>query len=69
MAVTHELAGIVISLLGLFIVALAGPIPRQVHRWHVHAIEQIEPEMITWLARAIGFVLFILGVVTLVNPA
>lgn len=69
MVVTHELAGILISVLGIIIIAVAGPIPRQVHRWHVHAIEQIEPAMITWLARAIGFVLFVLGIVTLVNPA
>ncbi len=69
MVVTHEMAGILISMLGIVIVALAGPIPRQAHRWHVPAIEQIEPAMITWLTRAIGFVLFVLGAVTLLNPA
>lgn len=67
MELTHEMAGILISLVGVMFIALAAPIPRQVNRWHVHAIELIEPAMISWLSRAIGVALFILGLVTLAN--
>jgi hypothetical protein len=69
MHVTHEMAGLIISMVGILFVVLAGPIPRQINRWHVHAIEQVEPAMLSWLARGIGFSLFILGLVTLANPA
>lgn len=68
MEVTHEMAGLVISFLGLLCIALAGHLPRQVHRWHVYAIDLIEPVMITWLVRAIGFALFVLGLVTVLSP-
>lgn len=67
MELTHEMAGIFISLVGAMFVVLAAPLPRQVSRWHVHGIDTIEPEMLAWLARAIGVALFILGLVTLAN--
>lgn len=68
MELTHEMAGILISLVGAMFIILAVPIPRHVIRWHVHPIETIEPAMISWLARGIGVALFILGLVTLANP-
>jgi hypothetical protein len=67
MWLTHEIAGIVIAVMGITLIALAGPIPRQISRWHVHAIELIEPAMLTWLARIVGAALFILGIVTILN--
>lgn len=69
MELTHEMAGMLISALGVLFIVFAGPIPRQVHRWHVHAIELVEPAMIIWLTRAIGFALFALGMVTLASVA
>jgi hypothetical protein len=68
MELTHEMAGLFISAIGVLCIALSGPIPRQVHRWHVHALDTVEPVMITWLVRALGFTLAVLGLVTLANP-
>ncbi len=69
MELTHELAGLLISLVGLVCIALARPIPRQVQRLHIHAIDMIEPAITTWLVRAIGLTLVLLGLVTAANPA
>lgn len=62
-----QMAGLLISIVGALCILLARPIPRQVHRWHVHAINLVEPVMLTWLVRAIGFTLFVLGLVTMAS--
>ena len=69
MQLTHEMAGLVIAILGALCVVMASPVPKQVTRWHLHAIEQVEPAMLAWLIRAVGIVMFILGLVTLANSA
>ena len=70
MEITHQMAGLLISLAGALLALMAGPIPRTVNRLHVHALESlesIEPAMLTWVMRAIGFAVFMLGIVTLAN--
>lgn len=62
-----QMAGLFISIVGALCIVFAGPIPRQVHRWHMHAINLIEPVMLTWLVRAIGFTIFVLGLVTMAS--
>ena len=69
MEMTHEVAGILISVAGVLFIALAEVLPKQVHRWHVHAIEQVEPVMIAWLSRLMGLSLSSLGIVTLISVA
>jgi len=67
MNLTHEYAGLFISFLGVLFILMANPLPRQAQRWHVHAIEQVEPAMLAWIVRGVGGVLFILGLVTMMN--
>lgn len=70
MELTHEIAGLLITLAGALLALIAGFIPREVHRWHVHALESlesVEPFMLSWPVRAIGLAIFMLGVVTMIN--
>ena len=60
----YEWAGIIIAVVGVLCIVLARPIPRQVTRWHIHAIEDVEPGILMWLSRSIGVSLVFLGVVT-----
>ena len=64
MELTHVMAGFGISILGLVLIVAAWPVPRQVQRWHVHALESVEPFMLGWLMRAIGLAIFMLGLMT-----
>ena len=64
MQLIHEWAGMIIAVVGVLFVVLARPIPRQVTRWHIHAIEDVEPGILMWLSRSIGVSLVFLGVVT-----
>lgn len=64
MHLIHEWSGMVIAFIGIMFIVLARPIPRQVTRWHIHAIEQVEPGILAWLARTIGVSLVFLGLVT-----
>lgn len=69
MELTHEFAGILISVTGVLFIVLAEVVPKQIHRWHVHGIEQVEPVMISWLSRLMGFALSALGIVTMLSIA
>ena len=62
MELTHEMAGMLISAFGIILIAAAWPVPRQVQ--HVHSFECIEPVMLSWLMRAIGVAVFMLGIMT-----
>lgn len=67
MELSHEIAGLLISAAGAVLMLTAGLVPRQVRRLHVHALESlesVEPFMLSWLVRAIGLAVLMLGVVT-----
>lgn len=66
MELSHEMAGLVISGVGLLLVLAAWPVPGQVQRWHGLALDRVEPVMIGWLLRAIGLAVFMLGIMTAV---
>lgn len=67
MELTHEIAGALIAVAGALTVLLAGPVPRQVHRWNLQTLDLVEPAMLVWVVRALGIALFMLGIVTLGN--
>lgn len=64
MELSHEMAGLIISVVGLLLVVAAWPVPRQVRRWHVLTLDRVEPVMIGWLLRVIGLAVFMLGIMT-----
>lgn len=67
MEFSQEIVGLVITAIGLIMIVAAGFLPRQVYRWHLHAMEQLEPGVIIWPVRGIGLALALLGGVTLLG--
>lgn len=66
MSSVYGLVGLLILLMGLLVIAASAPVLRYTER-NTAASSQFSPVMLTWLARALGAILFMLGFVTLLN--
>lgn len=66
MNLSYGMAGLIISLAGLLLFAISAPVLRYSVRFS-ESEPQLSPHLIKWLARGLGLILFILGLVTLLN--
>jgi len=66
MGMTHVLVGMMIALCGLVAIAATAPMPHRANRWLSFGTP-VEPQVMAWLARGMGTILFFLGLVTVLN--
>ncbi len=62
----YGVVGFVILLSGLVLMTVSAPVLRYTERTHA-APSQFSPAMLAWLARGLGAILFMLGLVTALN--
>ena len=62
----YGVVGLVILLMGLVVIAASAPVLRYTERSFA-APSQFSSAMLTWLARGLGAILFMLGLVTFLN--
>jgi hypothetical protein len=66
MGITHVLVGIMIALSGLLAIAATAPVPHRANQW-LSLGTPVEPQVMAWLARGMGIIVFFLGLVTVLN--
>jgi len=66
MSTMYGIVGLIILFCGLLLITASAPVLRLTERSFA-APSQFSPGMLTWLARGLGAILFMLGLVTLLN--